>query len=116
MFLKYILVPDLSENAKTQCVALHPTKPIMALSVYDTTHEIFLLEYSFRESAKAQGSQPEVGNPDPQQLRTGFPPGKLTENGSNMLTESIRQERSQNPGEQEANQQVSMSALILRKT
>src|SRR3990167_4831808 len=92
MFVRYVLVPELSESAKTQCVALHPNKPIMALSVCDTTSEIILLEYSFKEPSKASGSSSMIGNQGLEKSGTGLGLNQSGENGSNTMIEEMKTE------------------------
>lgn len=53
MFIKYILLPDVSSSAKIEYVVLHPHQQVMAVEVYDNSYEILIVEYTFRP-AKAE--------------------------------------------------------------
>lgn len=56
MFIKYVLVPKLGEDAKISRVILHPRKPVMALEVFGSQHEVVLVEYSFQNQEAPMAS------------------------------------------------------------
>jgi hypothetical protein len=51
MFIKYILLPDVTKDAKIGYVVLHPKKSVMGLEVFDSQHEVFIVEYSYHRQA-----------------------------------------------------------------
>jgi len=50
MFIKYLLIPELSPGARVTIIALHPRKPLIALALADTNCELLLCQYSFSPS------------------------------------------------------------------
>lgn len=48
MFIKYILLPDVSKDAKIGYVVLHPKKAALALEVFDSQHEVLIVEYTYQ--------------------------------------------------------------------
>lgn len=51
MFIKYILLPDVTKDAKIGYVIIHPKKSVVALEVFDSQHELFIVEYSYSPHA-----------------------------------------------------------------
>ena len=54
MFIKYVLLQDLSPDAKIQSIVLHPNRSVMAAGVYDSSFEVFFVEFRYRKAGKKQ--------------------------------------------------------------
>ena len=51
MFIKYVLLPEVSKDAQIGFVVLHPKKAVVALEVFDSQHEVLIVEFVYRRQA-----------------------------------------------------------------
>lgn len=56
MFIKYVIVPKLNDDAKISYAILHPRKQVMALEVFQDQHEVLIAEYTFQNQEPPMAS------------------------------------------------------------